>query len=89
MELEINTPAFDKPEQLAGWYAGSEVVTEFQHRQAKAKANEVAKLSEEDSDRVTIDAGQGVWFEAKEEQFKKFLTGLGTAELSMVNTEHE
>lgn len=81
-KLKMDTPVFDTPEQFINWHAGSEVVTEYQMRQARAAANEAGKPVEEESEPTALEVKKQVWRERKDEQFRGFMEQLKEKGLS-------
>lgn len=81
-KLKMDTPVFDTPEQFIDWHSGSEVVTEFQMRQARAAANEAGKLAVEESEPTELEVKKQAWRESKDQQFKGFMDQLKAKGLS-------
>ena len=73
-KLKMDGPVFDTPEQFISWHAGSEVVTEYQLRKARAEAKEIEKPAEDIP--TELDAKNQAWRERKNEQLKGFINDL-------------
>lgn len=80
-QLNMDTPVFDTPEQFISWHSGSEVITEYQMRKAKAEQNASDCLQEEES-AVKVSKDTAQWFSSKQEQMKAFLVGIPKSEES-------